>query len=45
MLHKLFLLDASEAPQREAAREKKDAEDRRGAEEKVRSTNQATSRP
>ena len=38
-------LDANEAPQREAARAKKDAEDRRAAEEKARSTNKATFRP
>jgi hypothetical protein len=40
-----LLLDASEAPQREAARRKKDAEDRRAADEKARSTNKATFRP
>ena len=40
-----LLLDASEAPQREAAREMKDAEDRRAAEEKARSANKATFRP
>jgi hypothetical protein len=40
-----LVLNASEAPQREAAREKRDAEDRRAAEEKARSTNKATFRP
>ena len=39
------VLDAREAPQREADRQKKDAEDRRAAEEKARSTSKATFRP
>lgn len=39
------VLDAREAPQREAAREKQKADDRRAAEEKARSTNKATFRP
>lgn len=38
-------LDAQEAPQREAAREKKESEDRRVAEEKARSTNKPAFRP
>lgn len=40
-----LLLDDSEAPQREAARGKKEAEDHRAAEEKARSTNKVTFRP
>jgi hypothetical protein len=40
-----LLLDASEAPQREAARASKEADDRRIAEEKARSTNRGTFRP
>ncbi len=39
------VLDAREAPQREAAREKKEADARRAADEKARSTNKATFRP
>jgi len=39
------VLDDREAPQREAAREKKDADDRREAGEKARSTNKGTFRP
>ena len=39
------VLDAREAPAREAARVKKDADDRRIAEEEARSTNKATFRP
>jgi hypothetical protein len=38
-------LDASEAPAREAAREKQAADDRRAAEESTRSTNKATFQP
>lgn len=38
-------LDVREAPQREAARQKKEAEDRRAVEETVRSTNKATFQP
>jgi hypothetical protein len=40
-----LVLDAREAPQREAAREKKEAEDRRAAEAEARLTNKATFRP
>lgn len=40
-----LVLDDREAPQREAARQKKDADDRRAAEEKARSTNKPTFRP
>lgn len=40
-----LVLDAREAPQREAARQQKDADDRRAANEKARSTNKATFRP
>ena len=40
-----LVLDASEAPQREAAREKKETDDRRAAAEKARSTNKPTFRP
>jgi hypothetical protein len=39
------VLDDREAPQREAARQKQDADDRRAAEEKARSTNKAIFRP
>jgi hypothetical protein len=39
------VLDAREAPQREADRQKKEAEDRRVAEEKARLTNKPTFRP
>jgi hypothetical protein len=40
-----IVLDAREAPQREAARQKQEAEERRAAEEKARLTNKATFRP
>ena len=40
-----LVLDASEAPEREAARQTKIADDRRAADEKARSTNKVTFRP
>ena len=40
-----LVLDAREAPQREAARKKKEADDQRATEEKARSTNKTTFRP
>jgi hypothetical protein len=40
-----LVLDDREAPQREAARQKKEVEDRRAADEQARSTNKATFRP
>ena len=39
------VLDDREAPQREAAREKQEAEDLRAAQDKARSTNKAIFRP